>query len=124
MGERMFEVTRYEPPEIFVTSRRTGETYKFCVGGDGAVIDELLLDERDARRAAIVYLAHIALSQCGAEQDLTFNRSVARIATGCPEVSGLCGAGREPGCTAAPRNAVRLPKQTPGRRCLGVRASS
>jgi hypothetical protein len=29
-------------------------------------------------------------------------------------VSGLCGAGREPGCTAAPRNAVRLPKQTPG----------
>ena len=42
MGERMFEVTRYEPPEIFVTSRRTGETYKFSVGGDGAVIDELL----------------------------------------------------------------------------------
>jgi hypothetical protein len=60
MGERMFEVTRYEPPEIFVTSRRTGETYKFSVGGDGAVIDELPFDERDARRAAIVYLAHRA----------------------------------------------------------------
>jgi hypothetical protein len=60
MGERMFEVTRYEPPEIFVTSRRTGETYKFSVGGDGAVIDELPFDERDARRAAIVYLAQRA----------------------------------------------------------------
>jgi hypothetical protein len=60
MGERMFEVTRYDPPEIFVTSRRTGETYKFSVGGDGAVIDDLLVDERDARRAAVVYLAHRA----------------------------------------------------------------
>ena len=60
MGERMFEVTRYEPPEIFVTSRRTGETYKFSVGVDGAVIDEVLVDERDARRAAIVYLAQRA----------------------------------------------------------------
>ena len=60
MGERMFEVTRYEPPEIFVTSRRTGETYKFSVGGDGAVIDDLFVDERDARRAAVVYLAHRA----------------------------------------------------------------
>jgi hypothetical protein len=60
MGEQMFEVTRYEPPEIFVTSRRTGETYKFFVGGDGAVIDELPFDERDARRAAIVYLAQRA----------------------------------------------------------------
>jgi polygalacturonase len=60
MGERMFEVTRYEPPEIFVTSRRTGETYKFSVGIDGAVIDEVLFDERDARRAAILYLAQRA----------------------------------------------------------------
>jgi hypothetical protein len=33
----MFEVTRYEPPQIFVTSRRTGETYKFLLGEDGAV---------------------------------------------------------------------------------------
>ena len=56
----MFEVTRYEPPEIFVTSRRTGETYKFSVRGDGAVVDDLLVDERDARRAAVVYLAHRA----------------------------------------------------------------
>ena len=60
MGERMFEVTRYDPPEIFVTSRRTGETYKFSVGGDGDVIDDLLVDERDARRAAVVYLAQRA----------------------------------------------------------------
>ena len=56
----MFEVTRYEPPEIFVTSRRTGETYKFSVGVNGAMIDEVLVDERDARRAAVVYLAHRA----------------------------------------------------------------
>ena len=56
----MFEVTRYEPPEIFVTSRRTGETYKFSVGVDGAVNDEIRLDQGDARRAAITYLAQRA----------------------------------------------------------------
>ena len=28
----MFEVTRYEPPHVFVTKRQTGETYKFSVG--------------------------------------------------------------------------------------------
>jgi|HubBroStandDraft_4_1064222.scaffolds.fasta_scaffold107271_1 hypothetical protein len=59
MSERMFEVTRYEPPEIFVTSRRTGETYKFSVGVDGAVNDEIPYD-RDARRTAILYLAQRA----------------------------------------------------------------
>jgi hypothetical protein len=60
MGERMFEVTKYEPPQIFVTSRRTGKTYKFSVGIDGAVNDETLFDQRDARRAAIIYLAQRA----------------------------------------------------------------
>jgi hypothetical protein len=57
MGERMFEVTKYEPPQIFVTSRRTGETYKFSVGTDGTVRAEAHFDQGDARRAAITYLA-------------------------------------------------------------------
>ena len=52
----MFEV-RYEPPQIFVTKRQTGETYKFLIGIDGAVNDETLFDQGDARRAAIAYLA-------------------------------------------------------------------
>jgi hypothetical protein len=55
----MFEV-RYEPPQIFVTKRQTGETYKFLVGNDGAVNDEIRLDQGDARRAAITYLAQRA----------------------------------------------------------------
>jgi hypothetical protein len=55
----MFEV-RYEPPQIFVTKRQTGETYKFLVGIDGAVNDEIRLDQGDARRAAITYLAQRA----------------------------------------------------------------
>lgn len=53
----MFEVTGYEPPHVFVTKRQTGETYKFLVGIDGAVNDETLFDQGDARRAAIIYLA-------------------------------------------------------------------
>lgn len=56
----MFEVTRYEPPHVFVTKRQTGETYKFLIGIDGAVNDEKLYDQGDARRAAIVYLAQRA----------------------------------------------------------------
>jgi len=59
MGERMFDV-KYEPPQIFVTKRQTGETYKFFVGIDGAVIDDATFDQRDARRAAILYLAQRA----------------------------------------------------------------
>jgi hypothetical protein len=55
----MFE-GRYEPPQIFVTKRQTGETYKFLVGIDGAVNDEIRLDQGDARRAAITYLAQRA----------------------------------------------------------------
>jgi hypothetical protein len=58
MGERMFEVTKYEPPQIFVTSRRTAETYVFFVEVDGAVTHEgACLDQGDARRTAIAYLA-------------------------------------------------------------------
>jgi hypothetical protein len=54
----MFEVTRYDPPTIFVTSRRTGETYVFLVGLDGALThEEARFDQADARRAAIAYLA-------------------------------------------------------------------
>jgi hypothetical protein len=56
----MFEVTRYVPPLVFVTKRQTGETYKFLVGIDGAVNDEALFDQGDARRAAINYLAQRA----------------------------------------------------------------
>jgi hypothetical protein len=55
----MFEV-RYEPPQIFVTKRQTGETYKFEVGVDGAVNDEALFDQGGARRAAMTYLAQRA----------------------------------------------------------------
>ena len=58
MGERMFEVTKYDPPQIFVTSRRTGETYVFLIEVDGAVTHEgACLDQGDARRTAIAYLA-------------------------------------------------------------------
>ena len=56
----MFEVTRFEPPLVFVTKRQTGETYKFSVGIDGAVNDEALFDQGDARRAAMTYLAQRA----------------------------------------------------------------
>jgi hypothetical protein len=54
----MFEVTKYDPPHIFVTSRRTGETYMFSVGSDGAVShDGELFDYGNPYRAAIAYLA-------------------------------------------------------------------
>ena len=56
----MFEVTRYGPPLVFVTKRQTGETYKFSVASDGAVYDEALFDQGDARRVAITYLAQRA----------------------------------------------------------------
>jgi hypothetical protein len=56
----MFEVTRYEPPLVFVTKRQTGETYKFSVGSDGTVNDEAPFDQGDARRAAITFLAQRA----------------------------------------------------------------
>jgi hypothetical protein len=58
MGEDMFEVARYVHPDIFVTNRGTGETFKFQVGSDGAITDQgIHFDHGDARRAAIAYLA-------------------------------------------------------------------
>jgi hypothetical protein len=54
----MFEVTKYDPPHIFVTSRQTGETYIFVIGDDGAVAHEgERYDHGDPHRAAIAYLA-------------------------------------------------------------------
>jgi hypothetical protein len=62
----MFEGTKYEPPLIFVTCRRTGETHKLLVGSDGAVAhDGVRLDRDDARRAAIAYLALRAQTNAG-----------------------------------------------------------
>jgi hypothetical protein len=53
----MFEVTKYEPPEIYVTSLRTGETYRFLVETDGTIREEeTRLDQGGPRRAAIEYL--------------------------------------------------------------------
>lgn len=53
----MFEVTKYEHPEIFVTCRRTGETYKFSVDAIGTIDHELAGGMQTARRAALSYLA-------------------------------------------------------------------
>jgi hypothetical protein len=53
----MFEVTKYEHPEIFVTCRRTGETYKFAVDTIGTRDHEPAGAMHDARRAALSYLA-------------------------------------------------------------------
>ena len=53
----MFEVTQYEPPYIFVRSRRTAETYRFLVGNDGALVnDGERFDLGDAHQTAIAYL--------------------------------------------------------------------
>jgi hypothetical protein len=56
----MFEVTGYDPPVILVRCRRTGETYQFEIGDDGALThSEARHDQGDARRAAILYLAQV-----------------------------------------------------------------
>ena len=53
----MFEVVRYVHPQIFVTSRRTGETYRFHVEEDGTLAhDGTRFDQGEARRVAIAYL--------------------------------------------------------------------
>jgi hypothetical protein len=58
MVKSMFEVTTYEHPLISVTSRRTGETYRFLVGEDNTLMNEgVLFDQVDARRTAIAYLS-------------------------------------------------------------------
>jgi hypothetical protein len=55
---RMFEVTRYDHPHIFVTCHRTGETYKFSIGSDGALTHpESHSGQGSARRAATAWLA-------------------------------------------------------------------
>jgi hypothetical protein len=57
----MFEIARYEYPTVFVTSRRTGETYRFRVRDDGTVaLDGSSFDQREAWRAAVAYLARIS----------------------------------------------------------------
>ena len=57
----MFEVTEYTQPCIFVTCRRTGETYMFFVGANGIVTrDEASRDQGQARQTAIAYLAERA----------------------------------------------------------------
>ena len=53
----MFEVIRYEPPQIFVTNHLTGETHKFLIGTGGVIKQEGAFADGDARRAAIIYLA-------------------------------------------------------------------
>jgi hypothetical protein len=53
----MFQVVRYEHPEIFVTSRRTGETYKFRVRDDGTLAHaETSFEQGEARSVAVSYL--------------------------------------------------------------------
>lgn len=53
----MFEVTRYEHPYIFVTSRRTGETYRLLVGAAGTLVEDgPRFDAGEARRKASQYL--------------------------------------------------------------------
>jgi hypothetical protein len=53
----MFEVTGYRHPHIFVTSRRTGETYRFRVEDNGTLAnDEVRFDPDEARRKATEYL--------------------------------------------------------------------
>jgi hypothetical protein len=55
----MFEVVRYAHPEIFVTCRRTGDTYKFQIREDGTLAhDGTSFDQGEARRIAIAYLFH------------------------------------------------------------------
>jgi hypothetical protein len=62
----MFEVTKYEFPHIFVTSRRTGETFKFLVGIEGALANsKTRLDQRDAWQTALSYLTQRARLKTG-----------------------------------------------------------
>jgi hypothetical protein len=53
----MFEVVGLENGCIFVRCRRTGETYHFEFGDDGALTHrEARTDQGEARRVAIAYL--------------------------------------------------------------------
>jgi hypothetical protein len=67
----MFEVARYEHLDIFVRSRGTGETYKFLVRNDGALVSEgTRFDQGDARRTAIAYLFQRRRAKEGEPQTL------------------------------------------------------
>jgi hypothetical protein len=61
----MFEVTKFEPPEIFVTCRRTGETFSFLVQNNGALAQGARFDQGDARHAATAYLAWFSKARQG-----------------------------------------------------------
>jgi hypothetical protein len=61
---RMFEVTRYDHPHVFVTCHGTGETYKFSIGSDGALTHpEAHSAQGAARRVAAEWLAQRAGSR-------------------------------------------------------------
>jgi hypothetical protein len=54
----VFEVTKYDHPHIFVTSHRTGETYKFSIRSDGALTHpEAHSAQGAARGVATAWLA-------------------------------------------------------------------
>lgn len=53
-----FVVEPYEHPAIVVRNTKTGKTYEFMVGDEGALVHNATrFDLGDARRAAIAYLA-------------------------------------------------------------------
>jgi len=57
----MFDVDRYEHPAVFVTSRRTGETYKFLVRDDGTLVyGGTTFEQCEAWQAALAHLARIS----------------------------------------------------------------
>lgn len=53
----MLQVTRYEHPLILVTRRQTGESYRFVIGPNGALIGDAGFECAEARSAALKYLA-------------------------------------------------------------------
>ena len=59
----MFEIAEYSHPHIFVRSRRTGETYRFLVGDDGALAHEgTSFDQGEPRRIPTLAAAWRLLS--------------------------------------------------------------
>ena len=56
----MLEVTRYDHPLLFVTRRQTGESYRFLVGQNGALANDVNFDCAEARSAALKYLSQRA----------------------------------------------------------------
>ena len=56
----MLQVTRYEHPLILVTRRQTGESYRFIIGPNGALIGDADFECAEARSVALQYLAQQA----------------------------------------------------------------